>query len=95
MNAVPVDDLVGGDGWWRAVLPPRDVVLGDDAPRAVILTVHISSHVAKLDVVGGVDVLRRQITNVVRLAEIIPGQDLNDVGLHLIVTRDLLEAVGE
>lgn len=94
MNAVPVDDLVLGNGGWSPILPPRNIIFGDDAPWTMILAIDVSSHIAKLDVILCIDVLRWQIADIVRLAEIVPRQKLNDVGLYLIV-RELLEPVGE
>ncbi|KAI6876463.1 hypothetical protein KC338_g220 [Hortaea werneckii] len=88
VDAVPEDDLVHGDCWRRAELHPVDVVLGDDAPRGVVLAPNVGAHVAQLNVVlGGSVVLVGQVTEVVGLAEVVPCQELNDVWLEGVVTN--------
>lgn len=85
MHTVPEDDLVFGDGGLLALLPPRDVVLGDDAPGRVVLAGDVGLHVAEISVVGSGSGVAGQVTEVVRLAPVVPGQKLDDVRLDLLL----------
>lgn len=96
VHAVPVDDLVHGDGWGRAVLPPGQVVLGHDAPGGVVHALDVVFHaVAVGDVVGGALVCHaRDITQVVRFAKVVPSEHLDDVGREGVL-GNVLQALGE
>ena len=60
----------------------------------MVLAMNIVAHVAELDIVLGGNISRRQVTDVVRLAEIVPCQELDDIGLNGVAGQ-LLEAVWE
>lgn len=85
MHAVPEDDLVFGDFGLLAVLPPGDVVLGDDTPGGVVLAGDVSLHAAHVGVVGGGGGVARKVAEVVGLAPVVPGQELDDVGLDFLL----------
>lgn len=61
----------------------------------MVLAVDVVAHVTELDVVLGSLILRWQVADVVGLAEVVPCQDLDDVRLDLVVTRDGFEALRE
>lgn len=86
MDAVPEDNLVHGDHRRRTVLPPADVVLGDDAPWRVVLAPNVIAEVTEHHVIGGRGIsLGRQVSDVVRLGEVVPCQQLDDVRLNGVV----------
>jgi len=94
VHAVPEDDLVLGDLGLLAVLPPGDVVLGDDAPGGVVLAGDVGLHAAHVGVVGGGGGVAGQVAEVVGLAPVVPGEELDDVGLDFLL-GDGLEALDE
>lgn len=50
---IPEDNLILGDFRLLTILPPRDILLGDDAPQRVVLTGNIGLHSTQIGVVGG------------------------------------------
>lgn len=80
LHSVPVHDLVHGDGRGLAVLPPAEVVLGNDAPRSVVHLINIVVHSIGVSHVVCCCLVRAwNVSDVVRLAEIIPGENLDNV----------------
>jgi len=85
VHAVPEDNLVLGDLGLLALLPPGDVVLGDDAPGGVVLAGDVGLHAVHVGVVGGGGGVAGQVAEVVGLAPVVPGQELDDVGLDFLL----------
>lgn len=80
LHSVPVDYLVHGDLGCDAVLPPADVVLGDDPPGSMVHAEDVVLHsVGVGHVVGCRFVGARDVAEVVRFAKVVPGEYLDDV----------------
>ena len=79
MCAVPVHDLVLGDGRGSAVLVPGDVVVGDEAPGGVGLALDVVQHLAELR--GGWAGFEGggEVAEVVRLGPVVPRLNFDDV----------------